>query len=84
MQVLEWQEQAALRTKKDYVLRVLRKRIDSAIPAALEESIRGTNDPKQLDRWLDAAASSSTLAEFRRLAGMEGKRNGRRGKQKAD
>jgi hypothetical protein len=78
MQVLEWQEQAALRTKKDDVLRVLRKRLDSAIPAELEGTIRGASDPKQLDRWLDAAAGSSTLTEFRRLAGMEGRRNGRR------
>jgi hypothetical protein len=82
MQVLEWQEAAAkratLKTKIDDVLRVLRKRLDSPIPAELAETIRGAVDPKQLDRWLDAAAGSSTLAEFRRLAGMDGKRNGRR------
>jgi hypothetical protein len=84
IQVLEWQEQAALKTKKDVVLRVLRKRLDSPIPADLEGTIRAGSNPKQLDRWLDAAAGSSTLAEFRRLAGMEGKRHGRRGRSSAN
>jgi hypothetical protein len=82
MQVLEWQEAAAkratLKTKIEAVLRVLRKRLDSPIPSEMEETIRGAADLKQLDRWLDAAADSSTLAEFRRLARLDTKRNGRR------
>jgi hypothetical protein len=88
MQVLEWQEAAAkratLKTKIDAVLRVLHKRFDSAIPAELEETIRAATNPKQLDRWPDAAAGASTLAEFRRLAGLDAKRNGQRKRSKPD
>jgi hypothetical protein len=88
MQVLEWQEKAAKRatlaTKVEDLLRVLRKRVRSAVPSDVVETIRATNDLDQLDRWLDAAAGASSLTEFRRLAGLETKRNGRRKKGKSD
>jgi hypothetical protein len=35
----------------------------------------------QLDLWLDAAAGASSAEEFRRLAGLETKRNGSRKKR---
>jgi hypothetical protein len=82
IQVLEWQAAAAKRARTDAkaedVLRVLRKRTQSAVPADVEQAIRATEDFDQLDRWIDAAAEASSLAEFRRLAGLEAKRNGRR------
>jgi hypothetical protein len=81
-QVLEWQAAAAKRARTDakveYVLRVLRKRTQEVVPTDVQEAIRATEDFDQLDRWLDAAAEASSLAEFRRLAGLEAKRNGRR------
>lgn len=81
-QVLEWQATAAKRTKIDSVLRVLRKRTQADVPADVEQAICATDDFDQLDRWLDAAAEASSLAEFRRLAGLETKRNGRRKRDK--
>jgi hypothetical protein len=82
MQVLEWQEQAEkrglARGRAEALLRILRKRLPSRVPADVEEAIRATSDLNQLDHWIDAAAGASTLTEFRRLAGLEAKRNGRR------
>jgi hypothetical protein len=85
-QVLEWQAVAEKRglvrgraeAKVEALLRVLHKRTQEAVPTDVQEAIRATEDFDQLDRWLDAAAEASSLAEFRRLAGLEAKRNGRR------
>jgi hypothetical protein len=44
----------------------------------VEHAIRGTDDFDQLDRCLDAAVEATLLVGFRRLAGLEAKRNGRR------
>jgi hypothetical protein len=82
LQVLEWQAEAEkrglTRGKVEALLRVVRKRFPPAVPPDVEEQIRAISDPDRLDRCLDAAASASSLAEFRRLAGLEGKRDGRR------
>ena len=74
LQVLEWQAEAAKRatreTKTEDLLRVLRKRFPPAIPGDMERAIRGASDIEQLDRWLDEAACASSLAAFKRSAGL--------------
>jgi hypothetical protein len=60
------------------VLLVLRNRTQADGPSEVEQTIRATEDFDQLDRWLVAAAQASSVAEFRHLAGLEAKRNGRR------
>jgi hypothetical protein len=77
-QVLEWQAAAAKRAKTDSLLHVLRKRTQAVVPADVEQAIGATDDFDQFDRWLDAAIEATSLAEFRRLAGLEAKHNGRR------
>jgi hypothetical protein len=64
------------------VLRVSSKRTQADVPTDVDQVIRGTEDFDQLGRWLDAAAEASSTAEFRRLAGLEAKRNGRRKRSK--
>jgi hypothetical protein len=64
------------------VLHVLRKRTQADVPADVEQAIRANEDFDQLGRWLDAAIEANSLAEFRRLAGLEAKRNGRRKRSK--
>ena len=88
VQVLEWQAEAEKRglargkaegkaeAKVDALLRVLRKRAPDALPQDVERTVRATSDIDQLDRWLDAAAGVSSLAEFLRLTHLETKRNG--------
>lgn len=80
MQVLEWQAAA----KADDVLRVLRKRFPGGVSPVEEQLIRSTIDIPTIDRWLDAAAGASSLAEFRQLAGLTTKRNGRQKRNKTD
>jgi len=94
LQVLEWQAEAEKRglargkaeakaeAKVEALLRVLHKRFPAAASGDLEQVIRATSDLDQLDHWLDAAASASTLAQFRRLAGLEPQNGGRQRRSK--
>jgi hypothetical protein len=52
------------------LLKVLRARLGTAIPAELEARIRGTEDLTQLDQWLEAAASATSLEEFRQTVNL--------------
>ena len=91
LQVLEWQAEAEKRglargkaeAKVEALLRVLHKRFPAGDSADLEQVIRATSDLDQLDHWLDAAASASTLGQFRRLAGLEPQNGGRQRRSKA-
>src|SRR5205807_812664 len=90
LQVLEWQAEAEKRglargkaeAKVEALLRVLHKRFPAGDSADLEQVIRATSDLDQLDHWLDAAASASTLGQFRRLAGLEPQNGGRQRRSK--
>jgi hypothetical protein len=86
LQVLEWQADAAKRAKSEAksedLLRVLRKRFPPAIPADIEGAILAASDVDQLNRWLDDAATASTLAQFRRLAGLQARNGNRRSRGK--
>jgi hypothetical protein len=82
LQVLEWQADAAKRAKSEDLLRVLRKRFPPAVPADIEGAVLAANDVDQLNRWLDDAATAPTLAQFRRLAGLQAQNGSRRGRGK--
>ncbi len=51
------------------LIRVLRGRF-GVIPVEVEQTIQNTIDLALLDQWLDAAASSMNLDDFRRTTGM--------------
>jgi hypothetical protein len=78
MQVLEWQEMAAKQAKADAVLRVLRKWFPPAVPADVEQAVQAASSLDQLNSWLEDAAGASSLAEFRREAGLVAQQPGRR------
>jgi hypothetical protein len=88
MQVLEWQAQAerrgVARGRAESLLDVLHERLRSRVPPDVEVAIRTTTDVHQLARWLHAALVASSLTEFRRLAGLEAKRNGQRKRKKTN
>jgi hypothetical protein len=67
--VNEWKADAALKAKLAALLRFLRGWLKT-IPPELEEELRARVDPASIDAWIDAAASASSLDEFRREAGL--------------
>jgi hypothetical protein len=71
-QVLEWQAEAEVKTRKVDLLRLLEKRCKAPVPGDLAAAIQATQDMSVLLRWFDAAAEVSTLDEFR--AAMQGGR----------
>jgi hypothetical protein len=81
-QALQWQaiaeKRGLARSRAEDVLLVLGKRTQGHVPADVEQAIRATEDFDQLGRWLAVAAEVTSLAEFRCLAGLEAKHNGRR------
>jgi hypothetical protein len=65
--VLEWQEQARGETWAEAILTVLAVRFPSEFPTDLAVWIGRTHDRTTLKRWLQAAAVSPSLEEFRRV-----------------
>jgi hypothetical protein len=62
---MEWE---ARRARAD-LLRVLRARFPSPVPADLAAAIAELNDLDQLTLWLDAAATAASLDAFRAAVG---------------
>ncbi len=67
--VLEWMRMGEAKGKGETLLRVLHARFH-AVPTDLESTIRAATDLAVLDRWIDAAATRATLADFRQAAGL--------------
>jgi hypothetical protein len=63
--VMEWMAQA----QQQALLRVLRARFPGFLPEDLETAIAQLNDPDELGRWLDAAATATSLDDFRAAVG---------------
>lgn len=61
----EGRTRGIVEAKQADLLRVLQKRFQGPLPETVRLAVEGTNDPTTLDRWLDAAATANTLAEFR-------------------
>src|SRR5262249_20436348 len=64
-QVLEWQAEAVVTTRREDVLRLLEKRCKGPVPSDLVEAIHATQDMNLLLRWFDAAVEANTFDEFR-------------------
>lgn len=64
-QVLQWQAEE----RAEALLEVLQLKF-GPVPGDLETGIRASTDRGQLKQWLAAAMSSTTLDDFRRMAGV--------------
>jgi hypothetical protein len=64
-QVLEWQNEAVLKTQRANLLRVLEKRGKGPVPTDLAAAIQATEDMNLLSRWFDAALEANSIEEFR-------------------
>jgi hypothetical protein len=64
-QVLEWQNEAILETRRADILRLLAKRCKAPVPADLATVIEATQDMNLLLLWLDATTEASNFDEFR-------------------
>jgi hypothetical protein len=65
-QVLEWQNEAALKMQRANLLRALEKRCKAAVPGDVADLIENTSDMDRLTRWFDAALDASTYDDFRK------------------
>jgi hypothetical protein len=63
-------EEGKAEGKVETLLRLLTKRLGTAVPAELEAQIRSTDDLTRLDTWIDAGLEAADLADFRRMAGI--------------
>ncbi len=54
------EEKGALKKSRETLLRQLKRRFGN-LPAAVSATIRATDDPEQLDEWLDRFATAATL-----------------------
>ena len=76
-QVLEWQREARMETRKEDVRRVVQLRFTAPIPADLAEQLAALQSAEELDRWLAACATAPSLDAFR-AAVRNGKRKRKR------
>jgi hypothetical protein len=53
-------EEGALKKSQETLLRLLKRRFGD-VPAAVSATIRATDDPEQLDEWLDQVVTAATL-----------------------
>ena len=58
----ELKEEGAIRNRQQTLIRLLKRRFGD-VPDELSSTIRATNDPAQLDEWLDRFATAETLDE---------------------
>ncbi len=64
-QVLEWQAEAELKTRRIDLLRVLKALCGAEIPADVASGIQSCEDAEQISRWFDAALKVKSYEEFR-------------------
>jgi hypothetical protein len=64
-QILEWQAEAVVKTRREDLLRVLERLCGSPVPADVAAVVQASEDPEQLSRWFDVALKVNTCDEFR-------------------
>ena len=64
-QVLEWQAEAKVETRRADVLHLLEDNCKAPVPTDLVEAVQRTTDMDLLLRWLAAASKANTFDEFR-------------------
>jgi hypothetical protein len=62
-QVLEWQQEARLETRRKSVLRALLLRFHG-VPEGVKAAVAGMTDPGALLGWLEVAVTADSLAAF--------------------
>jgi hypothetical protein len=70
-QVLEWQEEARVETRRTDLLTALEVRFGAPVPADLAAEIVGLKNLDELARWFRVSLGVSSLAEFREAIGLE-------------
>ncbi len=58
----EGAKEGALKTRQQTLIRLLKRRFGD-VSDELSSTIRATNDPEQLDEWLDQVVTAKTLEE---------------------
>jgi hypothetical protein len=66
-QVLEWETAAAAKQQALSILRLLELRFPPGAPTELAATVRGTADIERLKQWFDAAATATSLDDFRQV-----------------
>jgi hypothetical protein len=66
---MEWEGRGEARRARADLLRVLQTRFPGPFPADLAAAIAELNDPNELTRWLDAALTAASPADFRATVG---------------
>jgi hypothetical protein len=64
-QVLEWQAEAELKTRRADLLRALERRCKAPVPTDIAQAVQTTTDLDTLWRWFDAALDAATYDDFR-------------------
>jgi hypothetical protein len=65
------EERGILLAKREYLLRVIKLRLEDPVSESIRLAIEGTNDVQTLSRWFDAVLDCSTIAEFRKAMKLE-------------
>jgi hypothetical protein len=76
-QVLEWQQEARLETRKEYLQQAVQLRFGMAMPADLAERLVAVQNAAEVDRWFRASQTAPSLDAFR-AAVQNGKRKRKR------
>jgi hypothetical protein len=59
----ELKEEGAIWNRRQVLIRLLKRRFEN-VPAEVSATIRATDDPEQLDEWLDRFATAQTLDDI--------------------
>jgi hypothetical protein len=70
-QVLEWQAEAVVKTRRTDLLCVLEALCGSRAPADVASAVQASLDPEQLSRWLDVALKVKSYDEFRAATSLQ-------------
>jgi hypothetical protein len=60
----ELEEKGALKARRQILIRLAKRRFGD-VPAAVSSTTWATDDPEQLDAWLDRIATAKTLGDAR-------------------
>jgi hypothetical protein len=78
-QVLEWQAEARMEARAEYVRRAIGFRFGVPMPADLEDQLAAIKKETGLDRWFEASQTAPSLDAFR-AAVQNGRRKRKRSK----
>ena len=68
--VAGWEKLGELKAQRKPLLRVLKLRTQNPLPPDFVEAVNECDDPNELDRWIDLAATTASLGDFRAQADL--------------